>query len=175
MGYFTWTDAKIKNPRKTKYGYAKSDMVNYDSYAKIVCPNDTEIETDCYDGYGHFGTKDAYDVVAEWNKPHLNDIIIKMKERAKKNNTTIWDLHDMEPLSLKYADSKTDDEVTAFVVSEINSGNLAPYLETEWKRTIGIFIACGKENNEALPYPLKITKNKTHIPYSDLYPSITCQ
>lgn len=39
----------------------------------LVCPDDSIIEEDNYNGYGIFGGRDAYALLSEWNDPELHD------------------------------------------------------------------------------------------------------
>ena len=48
-----------------------------------------------------------------------------------------------------------------------------PLMRTEWKRIVGIYIAC--ENNALIPYPIKIVDCVRPKPYNQLRPSISTQ
>lgn len=85
MGFFTWTDAR-RNPRKLKCGdYSSADKIGYGGYAKIVCPDNTEIIEPYYEGYGMFDGKDIYDLVVDWNKTYLKDIFDKKDKGCYMN------------------------------------------------------------------------------------------
>lgn len=52
MGYFTWTAAN-RTPRKLRNGdYAANCKLGYFGYAAIVCPDDTLITEERYEGIG---------------------------------------------------------------------------------------------------------------------------
>ena len=172
MGYFTWTDARYKNPQKSKRYpscYLQRYVIGYDSYAKIVCPDDTEIVEHYYDGYGDFNGQDVYDLVAEWNKPYLKDIfeMLKSDDRYKDH------LRFAKPLETLAITWQEGDEISFQKELKMLSKKDS-WLEKEWKRNIGIAIACG-DVNKMIPYPIKITKSHSHIPYEDLYPSLSTQ
>lgn len=62
MGQFSWLDCKT--------GEQVLDDVERDVY--LLVPKEFgggHIEEHCYDGYGRFGGRDAYALVAQWNKP----------------------------------------------------------------------------------------------------------
>ncbi len=63
MGYFSWktsdTDRSISN--------RSSDRGTFPVY--VLCPDGTVIREDDYDGYGRFGGRDVYALVAQWNLP----------------------------------------------------------------------------------------------------------
>lgn len=169
MGYFTWTDAR-KEPKILKNGdYASADKINYGGYAKIVCPDNTEIVETYYEGYGIFGDKDVYDLVVDWNKNHLESIFNNLLSKDPAH----WGAH-LKNLAVFY---QNDD--TAKLEAEINrlvsTGKEMPFFKEEWKRTIGITIACGEEENKALPFPIKITSTKWKKTYDELHPSYYCQ
>lgn len=166
MGFFTWTDAR-RQPKKRKDGdYVIADKIGYGGYAKVVCPDNTEIVEQYYDGYGEFDGHDVYDLVVDWNKNYLEDIFNQMPENH-------WGYH-LKGVAIAF---QNDDLCT--LGKEINrlvdSGKEAQLFINEWKRTIGIAIACNDNDNMNLPYPIKITTTKWHRKYDELYPSCSCQ
>lgn len=166
MGFFTWTDA-LRKPRILKNGdYAAKDKIGYDCFAKIVCPDNTEIIENSYEGYGIFNGKDIYDLVVDWNKAYLTSIF----DRLAVQNPNHWGIY-LRKLAAFY---QTDDKCAfdAELTRIAESGN--PHIYKEWKREIGIAIAYGKQNND-LPYPIKITCAKSHKKYNELVSSHGCQ
>lgn len=100
----------------------------------------------CYDGYGHFGRYDIYELVAEWNKDMIPEII-----RRKKNGNWHCCLNEDDIINLQnYYEGK---EFTC---------------ELRW---IGIVMACYDEDNFALEYPIKITSEE--MEYNCVTPSKT--
>lgn len=62
MGQFSWLDCKT--------GEQVLDDVRRDVY--LLVPREFgggHIKEECYDGYGRFGGRDAYGLVAQWNRP----------------------------------------------------------------------------------------------------------
>jgi len=165
MGYFTWTDARYEKPKLNRYGdFASSDVINYGRYAKVVCPDDTEIVEPHYDGYGIFDGKDVYELVVDWNKAHLKEIY----ETLEKENPNFWGLE------TKWAAiAFQNDDEKALQEAIDNLAEMTSFYREDWKRTIGITISC--ERNDKIPYPIKITKKKWHCKYNELYPSISTQ
>ena len=167
MGYFTWTDARRK-PKLTKFGnYSNKDKIPYGGYAKIVCPDDTEIIETNYEGYGEFNNIDVYDLVVEWNKNHLKEIF----DRKTKENPDYWG-KELYEIAIAYQNDDPDlqNKIDATVTSTGRN-----YLKKEWKRNIGITISCDEKDNTTLPYPIKITATKWHKTYDELVPSCSCQ
>lgn len=166
MGFFTWTLAN-KKPRLLKSGdYAKSCVLQYDGYGAIVCPDDTLIEEPCYEGYGIFDGKDVYELVLDWNKPHLMDIL--KDPRFVQSNAFI--ISKEQDIYEAYA----RDDKTALDAAIAKAAVEMPYLAKDWKRSLGIAIACGK-NNAIIPFPIKIVDTKNPKPYAELPPSIDTQ
>lgn len=166
MGFFTWTDARIEKPKRIRYGnYKASQLIGYGGYAKVVCPDGTEIEESCYDGYGMFGEYDIYELVVDWNKDYLEEIFSKMEE----GHFGIW----LKPVAIALQNGGEA------VAKEEAKRIIAQYpfaAASEWKRTIGIAIGCISDKKEILcPYPIKITTSKKHYTYDELYPSIFTQ
>lgn len=166
MGFFTWTDAR-REPKKRRDGeYVTADKIGYGGYAKVVCPDDTEIIENYYDGYGEFGGHDIYDLVVDWNKEHLEDIFCAMPEDH-------WGYH-LKEVATAFQNDDTyalNKEVSRLIAS----GKEAEFFRDEWKRIIGIAIACHDEDNINLPFPIKITTTKWHRKYDELFPSLSCQ
>lgn len=166
MGYFTWTDAR-REPRLLKNGdYAIADKIGYGGYAKVVCPDNTEIIEHYYDGYGEFDGHDIYELVVDWNKEYLEEIFGRMSEGH-------WGYR-LKEVAIAFQndnEAKMREEIERLITSGIE----ARWLKDEWKRHIGIAIACDDEDNRNLPFPIKITTTKWHRKYDELYPSCNCQ
>lgn len=98
----------------------------------------------CYDGYGHFGRYDVYELIIEWNRDMIPEIIRRAKNgnwRCSHTKNDIWELQ-------RYYDGEP-------ITSEL--------------RWLGILIACYDEDNFALEYPIKITSRE--MDYKDAKPS----
>ncbi len=61
MGYFSWRCAV------TGKSIACVASTRGPVPCVVVCPDDTAIREDCYDGYGDFGGYDIYELVAQWH------------------------------------------------------------------------------------------------------------
>ena len=196
MGIFTWTDAKVEKPRQNKYGdYNRKDVVEYGGYAKLIFPDDTEIETEHHDSYGRIGMYDIYDLVAEWNRPYLS--ADNLEERPKPER--YGGLWDFEKETLR-KQGKSEEEIAkadeeernrnwqaavkrwermAALIDEYKTGasekSLAAKYGREWKRNLGIAIACEDENARKLKYPIKLTKDRNAHGYNNLYISYSTQ
>ena len=98
----------------------------------------------CYDGYGHFGGYDVYDLIPEWNKDMIPEIIRRCKNGTWNSNLCKSELENLQ----NYYDGK---------------GITCPL------RYLGIAMACYDKDNFALEYPIKITSKKMN--YRDANPS----
>ena len=61
------------------------------------------------------------------------------------------------PIALAYADDDMD-KVNSIV--EKYAEQCGEWIKKDWKRNIGIMLACEDEDNDSLRYPIKITRNK---------------
>lgn len=151
MGQFSWLDCENKSQIL--------DDVYEDVY--VLVPKEfggKNIHETCYDGYGNFGGKDVYDLVADWNREYLSknpDFVLPFRK------TRVSDF----PWYPAYADLSLSREDVVKAWKTIGNE-----LYTEW-RCIGIYLACYDEDNEALPYPIKITHNGNLV-YEHEKPSI---
>ena len=128
MGQFSWV-----------YSDTNKQLVDNkraDSYLLVPKPFQGKygkaIYEPCYDGYGHFGKFDVYDLIPEWNKEMIPEIIRRIKNGSWYCPTSEADIADL----LNYYKSK---QITC---------------ELRW---LGIIMACYDEDNSALVYPIKIT------------------
>ena len=132
----------------------------------------------CYDGYGNFGGHDIFDLVATWNRETLADkpnfIFPYALERAKRllehqqrgdsySESIELQLKD-KPWFEFYSDLDfSEDEVVEYMKECCGRWH------AEW-RLIGISLSCYDEDNEALPFPIKITYD-SHACYELCPPS----
>ena len=142
MGQFSWiySDTK-KQVLDDKYAntYLLVPKPFQNKYGKAIYES-------CYDGYGRFGEYDVYDLIPEWNKEMIPEVI----RRIKNGN---W-----------YCSANEND-----------IANLQNYYEdkpiTCELRWLGIILACYDRDNFALEYPIKITSRE--MEYEMAMPSET--
>ena len=164
MGIFTWTFAD-KPERKAKLydEYLRSCVLQYGGTGVVVTPNNHKIVERNYNGYGIFDGHDIYEMVVDWNKAHLNEIFVGVKER---NPNYPFDLDAIEKVAVAF---QNDDPEMQKIIDEVADKH--PYLWKDWKRTIGIAISCYDEDNDALPFPIKIASRVDCKTYNNLHPS----
>ena len=146
MGQFSWKYADTRNrERLTLYGTAY-----------VPCPDGTVIYEGCYQCYGIFGGHDIYDLVADWNRAYLSEKMIEKPARKEFDNNEQGERCYQSALKRYAARCR---RLTDFVHRKP-----ADYIEKtyghDWKRNIGIEIACKNKDNAALPFPIKICKQK---------------
>ncbi len=141
MGQFSWLYSDT--------GEQVLDGYKADTYLLVPEPFQNKygkaIYEDCYDGYGHFGKYDIYELIPEWNRETIPEII-----RRIKNGT--WRCAregDIENLQNYYEGKEVNCEL----------------------RLIGIVMACYDEDNAALEYPIKITTREMEYERADISPS----
>lgn len=150
MGQFSWLDCItgeqiIDNKRKSVY---------------VLVPKEFgggHIREGIYDGYGRFGGKDIYELVAEWNREHLNPMMVWIHQ-----STTSFERFEDELDGIKKELRMMRDYRGGLVTDDVMAGLYGK----DWKRVIGICIACYDEQNERLPFPIKITYDATAV-YED--------
>lgn len=165
MGFFTWTLANCKPVRLKNGEYAARCKLRYGGYGAVVCPDGTLIQEPAYEGYGVFDGKDVYELVLDWNRNYLKDIV-------RRPEFTRPDADDAAIKAI--IDAYASDDPDALRTAVDAAAKTAKYLETDWKRCAGIHIACGRQN-ALLPYPIKIVDRPVHTPYGQLSPSESTQ
>ena len=98
----------------------------------------------CYDGYGNFGGYDVHDLIPEWNRDMIPEIINRIR---KGNWECCADENDVNNLQAYYEGKEIDCEL----------------------RWLGIIMSGYDEDNAALKYPIKITTKK--LEYETVSPS----
>lgn len=152
MGQFSWLDCVtgeqiIDNKRKSVY---------------VLVPKEFgggHIKEGVYDGYGHFGGHDIYELVADWNKEYISmeNIFNSPYYMGGGVSHIEW--------MLKWGIKSIERSCQKLLKFLSN----APLTRDE-KREVGIAIACYDEQNASLKYPIKITYNKDAV-YEDCNPS----
>lgn len=150
MGQFSWKDC-ITEEQIIDNRYKDVFVLVPEKFAdKFGGPRIVE---HCYDGYGNFGKYDIYNLVAEWNKDMIPEIL-----RRIKNGT--WHC------------SASEDDVA--IMNAFFKGEPLP----KWRgfagelRYVGIIMACYDEDNAALEFPIKITYSPTAV-YENCEPSLS--
>ena len=112
MGQFSWLDCKS--------GEQVLDDVERDVY--LLVPREFgggHIKETCYDGYGHFGGRDAYALVAQWNRP---DICVGEDEADRYIGIKIA-CYDEQNASLRYPIKITHDPNAVYEDCEPSPGD----------------------------------------------------
>lgn len=149
MGQFSWLDCKTEEQiidDRVKNVYVLVPEEFEKEYGK-------RIEEPCYDGYGHFGGYDIFELVALWNRKYLS---LKNIDDITTSDYCMSDF-DFYKNGLKNQ-IKTVDRLVDF---KNNVSNMKQKYGNEYLREIGIDIACYDKQQDELMYPIKITYDKT--------------
>lgn len=131
MGQFSWLDCRTQ----------EQIVDDKERNVYVLIPKEFgggRIEESCYDGYGHFGGYDIFDIVVDWNVSYVDEILAK-KNEFHSGWVSIYE-EDFRRLA--------------------KGEKIRP--ETE-KRVLGIAIACYDEDNARLRYPIKITHDPNAV------------
>ena len=139
MGQFSWLDCKT--------GEQIVDDKHRDVY--VLVPREFgggHIKETCYDGYGHFGGYDIFDLIANWNRGYL-------------------DPYHEYPYSKRIVGEEPWADVYFNIENSVSDiENKMRETNKHWEyRYIGIALACYDEDNEALTFPIKITHDPNAI------------
>lgn len=144
MGQFSWKFADQKN---------RSALKIYEK-AYVACPDGSLIYEGSYGGYGMFGMYDIYELVAEWNKNDISEENIE-KPRQCFVESQIENMRYYQNAMKRYQFQCK--RLLDFIHGKSEEEMEERYGD-DWKRNIGIDIACSNEKNAALKYPIKICK-----------------
>ena len=140
MGLFSWiysdTNKQVLCGKKANT-YLLVPKAFQEKYGKAIYES-------CYNGYGRFGRYDVYDLVPEWNKEMIPEILRRIKNGNWECRTDKDEIQNLQ----NYYEGKA-----------INC-------ELRW---LGIIMACYDEDNFSLEYSIKITSKE--MDYDDAKPS----
>lgn len=191
MGQFSWlysdTGEAIINDRwKKSYVLVPDPFVNV--YGKYICE-------ERYDGYGHFGGYDIYELIAKWNQdvidaatfsshsmkvPKLDNfcgLFQSEKDCLKKNGLSDEEIAQKDLLVRQQhfdAASKRlqlQKESIMDFCNHVTEKDMKERYGNDYLREIGILFACYDEDNAALLYPIKITSMP--MDYASAKPSLS--
>lgn len=163
---YTFTDAAFKYPRCNRNGwYPDKYVIEYGKYAKLICPDDTEIETEHHSAYGMIGMYDVYELVVDWNREDLKKLFSKKDPKDH--------FYKLKEIAELYGNGKNEEEIEEYMREHNYDMSLTIF--EEWKRNIGIAIACYRKDMQKLRFPLKMTKDKNIHGYNNLYRSYQTQ
>lgn len=188
MGQFSWIYSDTK--------HQLLDDVYADAYLLVPKPFQEKygnaIHETCYDGYGHFGGYDVYELVALWNRDCLPKTVHALQEPKLENYGGLYDFEKENLRSKGYTEEEiktaNENERTKFynIALETYKSNLQMMDDfargvsdnemqkrygANYLRSIGINIACYDDDNKALNYPIKITTKE--MAYEDAEPSMS--
>ena len=197
MGYFTFTFAN-KTLIEKSYGYDRRCVLGYGAKGYIALPKGFEnlyqdssivvnrstgyafVKENFYDGYGMFGEHDIYEVVVEINKGYLVECINKVMDANLDETKTDGYQDEMVrkrklwiEIATKYEADASEEELEELFGTEYYKDS--PNLWNEWKRHLGIFLACYKRDNELLHFPLKVVSSTRKVIYEQLPASDSTQ
>ena len=165
MGVFSWctSDTKKSIPCCRPFGDLPGTVYLLNPFGEPYK------ETD-YEGYGVFGGRDVYDLVMEWNREYLST------DHIKKPNRDNYEMGEQGDAYYEKAMSKyqaTCDAIIAYkngasddFMKEHFGMQIAPWGDgDDWKRVLGISLACYDEDHVKLKYPIKIVEHP--VPYDE--------
>ena len=122
--------------------------------AYVLLPEGQEAIHARYDLYGHFNRHDIFDLVVDINRKHITQSMLStVKSSPRKLEYTCARL---------VQEGLSDEEIK----KELSKEGYEGMHLNEWKRELGISIACYDEDNAALFYPIKIAKEP--VPYDSV-------
>lgn len=108
MGFFSWNTSDTHKSISNIY----SSRGTFTVY--VLCPDGTKIREDDYDGYGDFGGRDIYALVAQWNRP----------EQCKDENGDWLPDDEIRGLGIDLACYDEDNKKLKYPIKIVEDGNL---------------------------------------------------
>ena len=148
------------------------------------------IYEDCYDGYGHFGSYDVYELVALWNRDNLPSSTKAMHEPQIFEYDGLYSFEKEELRKKGFSEEEIENADIAKMqrrcdaamekykfslqrnvdfVNRVSDEEMKEKYGKNYLREIGIDIGCYDEDNAALKYPIKIVTKK--MDYENVAPS----
>lgn len=125
------------------------------------------IREGCYEGYGKFGGHDMYDLVADWNKEYATVDNLRKPKRSEWGNDS--DSEEFFERAMDWYKERCQ-RLNDFKI--LSDEDMKEKYGEDYKRSIGIDIACYNDQNAALKYPIKIAERKNSV-YETCEPSLS--
>lgn len=120
-----------------------------------------------YEGYGEFGGHDMYDLVADWNKEYATVDNLRKPKRSEWGNDS--DSEEFFERAMDWYKERCQ-RLNDFKI--LSDEDMKEKYGEDYKRSIGIDIACYNDQNAALKYPIKIAERKNSV-YETCEPSLS--
>ena len=171
MGVYSWctSDTRKSIPCCMPFGDLPETVY-------LLNPFGEPYEESDYEGYGEFGCHDVYDLVVDWNRKYLTPDNIPKPDRRdypRDEDGDVYFARAMEKYQVlckavsEYAQGASDEYM------QKTYGNVIGYADgSDWKRCLGVTIACMEEDHVKLRYPIKIVEHP--IPYEEAGMSPSC-
>lgn len=172
MGCFSWctSDTKKSIPCCIPFGDLPGTVY-------LLNPFGEPYKETGYDGYGEFGGRDVYELVVEWNREFLTPDNITKPDRSS------WAPGDEG--SRYFAKAMAEYNVACEAIKAYAGGASDEFMRenygaalgyagyaNDWKRCLGIKIACYDKDHVKLKYPIKIVEKA--VPYEQAGMSPAC-
>lgn len=174
MGAFSWctSDTKKSIPCCMPFGDLPDTVYLLNPFGEPYK------ETD-YEGYGVFGGRDVYELVVEWNREYLTPDNINKPERSSFVKGQSGDVY--------FANALEQYKTWCDIIQAYAAGASDAYIEElygkdlpfrpadEWKRNLGIQIACYNVDHVKLKYPIKIVEHPMDYDKAGISPNCPFQ
>lgn len=175
MGNFSWCTSDTRKSIPAFGFYEGAPETVY-----LLNPFGDPYKESAYEGYGEFGGRDVYELVAEWNRPFLSAANLSKPERSKyvadKEGTRAYrralEKYNLQCEGIKAYASGASDEYMQTIYGAVFAW---PGGESDWKRCLGISIACYDEQHVKLRYPIKLVEEPCEYDMADISPQCPYQ
>lgn len=174
MGVFSWctSDTKKSIPCCMPFGGLPSTVY-------LLNPFGEPYKETNYEGYGEFGGHDVYDLVVEWNRKYLSPELLSKPKRSDYELGAEGDMY--------YARAIQKYDMTCRAINDYSQGSTDEYMfekygkvlgygdGSDWKRCLGIQLACNDEDHVKLKYPIKIVEHPMEYDKAGISPGCPFQ
>lgn len=176
MGCFSWcTSDTRKSIPCTEDVYEGAPSTVY-----LLNPFGEPYKESEYEGYGEFGGRDVFELVLEWNREYLSPANLRKparddycsgKDGDKSYEAAVRLYEGKCEAIVAYANGASDEQMRneyGQIVGALRDGS-------DWKRCLGIAIACYDEEHVKLRYPIKIVEEPCEYGEADISPACPLQ
>lgn len=158
MGKFSWcTSDTRKSIPSVIDAYEGAPGTVY-----LLNPFGKPYREDDYKGYGEFGSRDVFELVAEWNREYLSSAILeKPKIPEGFYGEGVGAVHEMKLARYNALCAAIEDYAHGATDEQMETRHRAIFdvtLGPDWKRCLGIALTSSEERHVKLKYPIKIVE-----------------